>query len=533
MATNYYSLITALVNAIKTNGTGAITGAVAQAAFLNVVESLTVGFQFMGVATPATSPDSNDKKEFYVGFAGTYANFGSSVSVPEGSIVLFKKNEGAWSSQVVKIADPVSVSQNTLTIGGTDVGELAGQLIESPEWVRVVTDSQGKILYGVKTDGKFYFGNGCPPQVMEYVNSHGYNKSTIDILLNTKVDKVTGKSLIDAEFASSQEVITNPEWIQVIADAEGKILEGITTEGKKKVMVDVEYPNGIPSEIKEYVDSKLGKDSHIIHIGDFQGADYEEVQDALNTIDDDTPSNPYILIIHPKGTAYAPFTMIRSSFGVSYPWTNVVPRNISIIGLDKEHCLFHSDKGDYNFPAAELLTNGIIKNLKFKLSHENYTAWNKQGGYAAHIDCATKDDVGYRMVIEDCDFESSTGPAVGISTHSNGHLYFRRCDFLNIADPEYSPVEDYTNLANRGAVLMHTSVYQTAVNQKFTLEDCLIKSTLGHKSLFTSLPNNASTTCIISFFKNICWSESENSVAADIDTRLTYNAMNFGNNFNV
>ena len=112
---NYDLLITALENAIKTNGTGAITGAVAQAAFLNVVESLTVGFQFMGVATPSTSPDSNDKKEFYIGFAGTYANFGSSVTVPEGSIILFKKNEGAWSSQVVKIADPVSVSQNTET----------------------------------------------------------------------------------------------------------------------------------------------------------------------------------------------------------------------------------------------------------------------------------------------------------------------------------------------------------------------------------------------------------------------------------
>ena len=121
---NYDSLINAVKAAVKTNGTGAITGATLQATLLGTIEELTVGFQFMGVATPETTPDSNDKKEFYLGFAGTYANFGSSVTVPEGSVILFKKNEGAWSSQVVKIAEPVSVSQNTLMIGDTPVFDI-------------------------------------------------------------------------------------------------------------------------------------------------------------------------------------------------------------------------------------------------------------------------------------------------------------------------------------------------------------------------------------------------------------------------
>ena len=153
---------------------------------------------------------------------------------------------------------PVSVSQNTLTIGGEDKGELAGQLVQNPEWVQVVTDSQDKILYGVKTDGKFYFGDGCPPQVQEYVTAQlgSFDASdyadiktflgnlidgdTLATLLNAKVDKVIGKSLIDAEFANSQSVIENPEWIQVTTDSEGKILEGITSEGKKKVEIPIE-----------------------------------------------------------------------------------------------------------------------------------------------------------------------------------------------------------------------------------------------------------------------------------------------------
>lgn len=117
MATNYDSLITALENAIKTNGTGAITGAVAQAAFLNVVESLTVGFQFMGVATPSTSPDSNDKKEFYIGESGSYANFGSSLTVPDGSIVIFIKDNGSWTSKVIKVNDSISFAPNNISGG--------------------------------------------------------------------------------------------------------------------------------------------------------------------------------------------------------------------------------------------------------------------------------------------------------------------------------------------------------------------------------------------------------------------------------
>ena len=116
-----------------------------------------------------------------------------------------------------------------------------GQYVDNPEWVKVVTDSEGKILYGVKTDGKFYFGDGCPPQVVEYVTAKLEElEGDFTTLLNAKVDKVTGKSLIDSEFATSQEVITNPEYLQVITDSEDKILEGIKTNGTKVIELPLE-----------------------------------------------------------------------------------------------------------------------------------------------------------------------------------------------------------------------------------------------------------------------------------------------------
>ena len=235
MATNYDSLITALQNTIKTNGTGAITGAVAQAAFLNVVESLTVGFQFMGVATPSTSPDSNDMKEYYIGFAGTYANFGSSVTVPEGSIILFKKDEGAWSSQVVKIADSVTVVDNTLSVGGVEKGELAGTIRNLPEWLYVVVDDENRVLFGVKTNGDFAFGSGCPPQIKEYINEKiselniSSYQDIVSFLGSLIEGDVTLSELLDKKIDGEYSTIS--EYLFAMVDSNNRVLFAIKTDG--------------------------------------------------------------------------------------------------------------------------------------------------------------------------------------------------------------------------------------------------------------------------------------------------------------
>lgn len=162
----------------------------------------------------------------------------------------------------------VSVSQNTLTIGGEEKGELAGQLIDNPEWVQVVTDNENKILYGVKTDGKFYFGDGCPPQVQEYVQNiidglsldeyedivtflgNLIDGETLASLLNNKVDKIEGKSLIDADYAVFQSAIENPEYQQVITDSDGKVLFGIKRNGETYIPL-LEGRREIQTEIEQ------------------------------------------------------------------------------------------------------------------------------------------------------------------------------------------------------------------------------------------------------------------------------------------
>ena len=107
-----------------------------------------------------------------------------------------------------------------------------GQYVDNPEWVKVVTDNNDKVLFGVKSDGNFYFGAGCPPQVKEKI---------LDFA-SIKVDKEDGKSLINSVFASAQEVIDNPEYLSAETDSEGKLLEGRREDGVKVEKVAFETP---------------------------------------------------------------------------------------------------------------------------------------------------------------------------------------------------------------------------------------------------------------------------------------------------
>lgn len=74
---NYETLKTAIQQVVKTNGNNEITGALLQQSLLAMINSLGAGYQFMGVATPATNPGTLDQNAFYIaGTPGTYTNFG-------------------------------------------------------------------------------------------------------------------------------------------------------------------------------------------------------------------------------------------------------------------------------------------------------------------------------------------------------------------------------------------------------------------------------------------------------------------------
>lgn len=101
--------------------------------------------------------------------------------------------------------------------------------VEDAVYLRAITDKAGKILWGIDKNGNIRYGAGVPKQVRDFVSSAIFD---LDII---KVDKEIGKSLIDAEFASSIELIDNPIWMKCILDSEGNIIAGITHNREVKI----------------------------------------------------------------------------------------------------------------------------------------------------------------------------------------------------------------------------------------------------------------------------------------------------------
>jgi hypothetical protein len=92
---NYNTLKAAIQQVVKTNGNNEITGALLQQSLLSMINSLGVGYQFMGIATPSTNPGTPDQNVFYIAsIAGTYTNF-NGIELDAGEVAFLTYN-GAW-----------------------------------------------------------------------------------------------------------------------------------------------------------------------------------------------------------------------------------------------------------------------------------------------------------------------------------------------------------------------------------------------------------------------------------------------------
>lgn len=160
-----------------------------------------------------------------------------------------------------------------------------GTYINSPEYIRVYTDKDNKILWAIQSNGNIYYGASIPQQVKTYIDScigdimngdaelteidslnkiiafldgvstsvslneilqEKYNslseiiQENSDSLLENlqgKVDKIEGQSLIDSDYASSKSTKNIPEYMEVTIDDEKRILESINHSGVKEIHV--------------------------------------------------------------------------------------------------------------------------------------------------------------------------------------------------------------------------------------------------------------------------------------------------------
>lgn len=84
--------------------------------------------------------------------------------------------------------------------------------VSNPEWLKAVVDADNKILFGIKRDGTCYIPKGI---------TENARAGLLELTLRISFFE---------EIISEQE---NFEWVQVVTDSEGKVLEGIGNDGKK------------------------------------------------------------------------------------------------------------------------------------------------------------------------------------------------------------------------------------------------------------------------------------------------------------
>lgn len=107
---NYETLKTAIKQVVKTNGNNKITGASLQQSLLAMINSLGVGYQFIGVATPTTNPENPDAKVFYIANGkGTYTNFGGIEVTEDEVVILYYDSE--WHKVATGIASQAKLTE--------------------------------------------------------------------------------------------------------------------------------------------------------------------------------------------------------------------------------------------------------------------------------------------------------------------------------------------------------------------------------------------------------------------------------------
>ena len=157
---------------VRTNNNQEITGANLQNVLNTIVNSIGANATFAGIATPSTSPGTPDGPVFWIAGPGTYSNFGQ-LTVVGDTLGVFVWSNSAWhyDSILSLIIDdePTAGSNNPAKSGG--IVNMYGHYSNQPEYLYVITDYEGRLLFAIKRDGDIVFSAGIPNQVKEYVES--------------------------------------------------------------------------------------------------------------------------------------------------------------------------------------------------------------------------------------------------------------------------------------------------------------------------------------------------------------------------
>lgn len=192
---NYENLKSAIQQVVKTNGNNAITGELLQQSLLAMINSLGAGYQFIGVATPATNPGTPDKKVFYIANGkGTYTKFGG-LEVTEDEVVAL-----TWDSSWRKAQIGITISDLDTIRQGAEKGSTALQTESDPIYMAdkpnlaLKSELNGKVD---KEGGKVLSSNDyTDAEKAKLAGLENYDDTQIKALIDGKQDTISDLNTI-------------------------------------------------------------------------------------------------------------------------------------------------------------------------------------------------------------------------------------------------------------------------------------------------------------------------------------------------
>lgn len=121
------------------------------------------------------------------------------------------------------------------------------------EYLFAIVDATRKLLFGIKKDGSVNWAKGLPGHLKVLLEGISFTLGEHAEELLEKVDKVDGKSLIDAVFASGVRVVSNSEFSFALIDDFGHFLFGIRTDGS------IDWQKGVPQILENLLKLKVDK----------------------------------------------------------------------------------------------------------------------------------------------------------------------------------------------------------------------------------------------------------------------------------
>ena len=175
----------------------------------------------------------------------------------EGRLLWWVDHDGniGWSKGIPEPIQKVLTALQELTATNHEALSTAVEP-DNPEWLKVWQDKDGKVLGGIRTDGTFEFFKGIPVPVQAALDEVNATAGSLQNQITSNdqdIDDLKAKDEdIDNRLATEIDE-DNPEWLQVVRDADGKVLYGVKTDGS------FENTKGIPTPTATAIEKVDGK----------------------------------------------------------------------------------------------------------------------------------------------------------------------------------------------------------------------------------------------------------------------------------